>query len=204
MLSKRKANLFWNLLNSRKFAIRSIIQHIPNAFNYSDDILVFGKTQVEHNRVIHAVFECLSSQGLTLNKEQCVFNKTSMEFYVKKKFSSWSTAWSKKKKVQAIKIQFLWMLVMYALFLEYRYSQKCSTINAPLREFTKQGCELKWSPECQTSFNTIKNELWSTTTMAYFHPTLHIELIVDGSPVGLVTILAQYKAKSSMHHFICQ
>lgn len=187
-------------------AIRSVIQHIPNAFNYSDDILVFGKTQAEHNRALYAIFECLLSSGLTLNKEKCEFNKSSLEFYGH--IFSAEGVQPDPKKVEAIRAasipqnasevrSFLGMASYCA-----RYIPNFSTISTPLRDLTKHNCVFLWSQDCQASFDAIKKELCSTTTMAYFDPTLRTELIVDASPVGLGAILAQYKDNNQNPHII--
>ena len=55
--------------------IQTILNGIP------DDIIVFGKTQAEHNTALHAVFEQLRENGLTLNRNKCVYNKKMLDFY---------------------------------------------------------------------------------------------------------------------------
>jgi len=48
--------------------ISSIIAGIPGAKNISDDIIVYGKNQKEHDIVLDKVFNALHRNGLTLNK----------------------------------------------------------------------------------------------------------------------------------------
>ena len=55
--------------------IQTILNGIP------DDIIVFGKTQAEHDTALHAVFEQLRENGLTLNRNKCVYNKKMLDFY---------------------------------------------------------------------------------------------------------------------------
>ena len=50
-------------------AIRSVIRHIPGAKNISDDIIVYGRTQEEHDKALEETFDAISSAGLTLNKK---------------------------------------------------------------------------------------------------------------------------------------
>ena len=44
---------------------------IPGAINLSDDILVFGKSQEEHDQALEATFKRLRESGLTLNWNKC-------------------------------------------------------------------------------------------------------------------------------------
>ncbi|CAB3993644.1 Hypothetical predicted protein [Paramuricea clavata] len=62
-------------------AIRESLDFIPGAINISDDILVFGKTQKEHDQALAAVFQRLRERGLTLNKLKCEYSKNSLEFF---------------------------------------------------------------------------------------------------------------------------
>ena len=45
--------------------VRETISGIPNVFNIHDDILVYGKTEEEHNQALSAVFKRLKELGMT-------------------------------------------------------------------------------------------------------------------------------------------
>ena len=45
-----------------------------------DDILVFGRTQEEHDRRLEAVLTSIEEAGGTLNGEKCEFSTTSVKF----------------------------------------------------------------------------------------------------------------------------
>ena len=45
------------------------IRDIPNVMNVSDDIIIFGKTQQEHNNALEAVFNRFAKIGLTQQEE---------------------------------------------------------------------------------------------------------------------------------------
>lgn len=49
-----------------------------------DDILVFGKTQVEHDSRLDQVFQCLLTAGLTLNESKCEFSKIDIRLLEKR------------------------------------------------------------------------------------------------------------------------
>ncbi len=60
--------------------IRNTIQGVKGAKNISDDILIYGSTQEEHDKALDQVFSRLSENGLTLNKDKCQFNKDTITF----------------------------------------------------------------------------------------------------------------------------
>ena len=45
-----------------------------------DDILIFGKDQKEHDARLTAALKRIQAAGVTLNKDKCEFNKTSLTF----------------------------------------------------------------------------------------------------------------------------
>ena len=45
-----------------------------------DDLLVFGKTQEEHDENLDKVLTWIHSSGLTLNKDKCVFSTDKVTF----------------------------------------------------------------------------------------------------------------------------
>ena len=45
-----------------------------------DDIIVYGKTEQEHDQHLKATLRRISEAGLTLSKEKCVFGATSISF----------------------------------------------------------------------------------------------------------------------------
>ena len=57
-----------------------ILSGLSGAVCLIDDILVYGSTQKEHDERLRAVLTRISNAGLTLRKEKCEFNKTSIKF----------------------------------------------------------------------------------------------------------------------------
>ncbi|CAB4036769.1 Hypothetical predicted protein [Paramuricea clavata] len=61
--------------------IRETLEGLNGCINISDDILVYGSNQKEHDNNLKSVLERLQSRNLTLNKLKCEFNKTSVEYF---------------------------------------------------------------------------------------------------------------------------
>ena len=62
-------------------AIRETLSGIKGAINISDDILVYGKTQGDHDGALRETFQRLREKCLTLNRIKCIFLKSSLEFF---------------------------------------------------------------------------------------------------------------------------
>ena len=58
-----------------------MIQDIENVKNISDDILVHGENQAEHDIALEKVFKSFSEKGLTVNKQKCELNKNRITFF---------------------------------------------------------------------------------------------------------------------------
>ena len=62
-------------------AIRETLSGIEEAINLSDDILVYGGTQEDHDQALRKTFQRLREKGLTLHRSKCTFSKNSLEFF---------------------------------------------------------------------------------------------------------------------------
>ena len=62
-------------------AIRETLSGIEGAINLSDDILVYGRTQEDHDQALRKRFQRLRLKGLTLHRNKCTFSKNSLEFF---------------------------------------------------------------------------------------------------------------------------
>lgn len=179
--------------------IRCIIQNVKNAKNISDDIIVYGKTQQQHDSALEATLQALQKSGLTVNRGKCELNKDKLTFF--------GVVFSKDgispdpRKVQAVKDtappanvaelrSFLGMTNYSSRFIPHYAS-----ITEPLRNLTRQSTDWKWDCKQQSAFDKLKEELSSETIMTYFDPTSEVKILVDASPIGLGAIMSQ-KQKS--------
>jgi hypothetical protein len=60
---------------------RSALEGLDGVRDISNDIIVFGCTQEEHDNRLERLFIRLHERNLTLNKSKCEFNKDKLEFY---------------------------------------------------------------------------------------------------------------------------
>ena len=176
-------------------AIEEILAGLPGCKNISDDIIVFGRDQREHDVNLHGVLERLKQYNICLKEEKCSFSQSSINFY-----GHIFTAEGIKpdpKKIHVIKamnppqsaseVKSLLGMAQYVS----RFIPGYAKITAPLRNLTKQGVEWTWTENEQTALDNLKETLTGDKVMTYFYPGKKMEIVVDASPVGLGGILMQ-------------
>ena len=187
-------------------AIRTSLEGIPGAINISEDILVFGETQKEHDQALAATFQRLREQRLTLNKLKCEFSKDSLAFfgYV---FSATGMG-PDPAKVQDIlnlkapssvtEVRSLLGMTNYCA----RFIEGYATITEPLRALTHKNHTWEWTDKQDRALAQLKHVLANVSVTAYFDPKKTTEVSVDASPVGLGAILAQVDTLTGAKHII--
>ena len=62
-------------------AIAKQIADIDGVLNISDDLVIFGTTQADHDRALHNLCTRFQEVGLTLNKDKCKLNEHKITFF---------------------------------------------------------------------------------------------------------------------------
>ena len=175
--------------------IRQLICDIDGVLNISDDVLVFGRTQKDHDSALHAVLSRLCEHNLTLNKDKCEFSTKKLEFfgYV---FSENGIS-PDPKKVDSIvsmappknasEVRSLLGMTNFCA----RFIPDYSTITEPLRRLIKNNAEWKWTIEHENALHALRTVLVNEPVIAYFDPHKQTTVTVDASPYGLGAIVTQ-------------
>ncbi|KAK3731996.1 hypothetical protein QZH41_005497 [Actinostola sp. cb2023] len=195
---KRYKRLIFGLSSAPEtyqYVMQSTLQGIVGVRNISDDIIVFGKTQEEHDRSLEQTLQRLQDSGLTLNKEKCVFSVSELVFFGFKVSAAGLSP--DQKKIDAVKearaptnaaeVRSFLGLVNYCA----RFIPEFATMSEPLRQLTRKYAEWSWGQVEQDSFDKLKASLTSDCVMAHYDPAAETHLRVDASPVGLGAILLQ-------------
>ena len=186
--------------------IHETLDGIKGAMNISDDILVFGTTQEEHDQNLRAVFQRLRERGLTLNKSKCEYSKDKLEFfgYV---FSKDGIAPDPKKVSDVINLQTpsnpsevrsLLGMTNYCS----RFIPDYATKTEPLRKLTHKNQPWRWTDKHDRAVNQLKDALANAPVTAYFDTDRNTEISVDASPVGLAAILSQVDSETDENHIV--
>ena len=187
-------------------AIRQALAGLSGVINLSDDILVYGSTQAEHNKHLKATLQRLREKGLTLSREKCEFNKRSISFFghifsekgLAPDPAKISSILQMEPPKSASEVRSLLGMTNYC---GSRFIHKYATLTQPLRELTTKSAVWEWTTAHQTAYDSLKIALAQAPVLKYFNPSLDTELYVDASPVGLCAILMQV-ARDGIRHTV--
>lgn len=175
--------------------ISNVLQNITGVINISDDILVYGKTQSEHDTVLQKVLQRLQNNNLTINTNKCIFNTAKVKFFgyvfsnegVHPDPSKVNSIINLKSPETAAEVRsFLGMINYVGKFLP-----NLSENTQLLRELTHKDAKFQWTDEHEKAFNILKQQLSDVTKLAYFDIKKTTHLHVDAGPNGIGAILAQ-------------
>ena len=170
-----------------------LTQHIPGVINISDDILVIGKDQQEHDQRLEAFFEIAREKKVTSNKSKCKFSKDKC-LYFGLMFSKDGVS-PNPSKVQAIratdpprsvkKLNSFLCTVQYNVRFMKEFWSSTEKLRSLLKESKFNG---KRSINILEAFEDLKKRLCEETTLKYFDPKVEHEVHVDGCPLGITNI----------------
>jgi hypothetical protein len=162
---------------------------------FIDDILIYSQNEQEHEEHLRKVLQRLRDFQLYAKLSKCVFwisevlflghiiNRDGLAMDPKKVAAILD--WKTPKDVRGIK-SFIGMAGYYRRFIE-----GFSKIARPMTALLAKKVELKWTPACQKSFETLKEKL--TTTPVLILPDVHkpFSVYCDASYIGLGCLLMQ-------------
>ncbi|KAL4032803.1 hypothetical protein IC575_005885 [Cucumis melo] len=127
---------------------------------FIDDILIYSKTEVEHEEHLRMVLETLRANKLYAKFSKCVFWLKQVSFLghmVSKVGASMDpakieavTSWPRPSTVSEVR-SFLGLAGYYRRFVE-----NFSCIATPLTQLTRKGAPFVWSKACEDSFQNLK------------------------------------------------
>lgn len=180
--------------------IRQILEGIPGQINMTDDILVYGATDQEHDDSLMQVLTRLEEHGITLNSEKCEIGKSELTFFgLRMSEKGIAPTEDRCRALREAKppanVKELRSLLGTVQFSS-RFIKHTCMITEPLWRLTKKNAEWKWTPLHDQSLRKLKESITSQH-MAYFNKQWETELIVDASPVGLGAVLVQINPKDT-------
>ena len=174
--------------------VENLLQGIPHVVVRIDDILVSGKDELNHRANLEKVLSRLSSAGLRLRLDKCLFMQSSVTYcgYV----ITGDGIQPMAAKVEVIKNApepkdvsqlraFLGLLNYYHHFLP-----DVATVLEPQHQFLRKGSKWAWLEQRQTAFEEAKELLQSTDLLVHLDPEKELVLATDASDYGVGAVLS--------------
>ena len=174
----------------------SILGDLPRVYCYIDDILIASESVEQHIEDLKQVFETLAANGLVIQRSKCVLGVNSLEFlgYTvdvkgisplpdRVKAIRATTPPTTIKELQ----RFLGMVGYYRRFIPKAALHLFHLFDA-LKGKPKS---LPWTPDCQASFDAIKEALASAALLFHPRPGAQLALTTDASNLAVGGVLEQ-------------
>jgi hypothetical protein len=164
-------------------------------FVYLDDIIIYGRTPDEHAQRLLQVLQRIREKGLRLQQDKCEFLRPELEYLghvvtpegIKPNEGKIRAIKNHKKPHNEKTLRGLLGLVGY-----YRkFIKNFSMISAPLTQLLKKTTDWQWSPECETSYETLKSALCKEPVLRYPDFNETFTLTTDASNYGIGGVLSQ-------------
>ncbi|XGW28165.1 hypothetical protein V3C99_008177 [Haemonchus contortus] len=173
--------------------IDSMIAGLDGVAAYLDDIIVTGRTTMEHLHNLEALLRRIEQYGFRVREEKCHFMMT--EIHYLGNIIDASGRRPDPEKIQAITKMprpdnvaqlrsFLGMLNYYGTFIP-----EMRQLRAPLDALLKKDVPFKWSQECQTAFEKAKEILTSPLLFTHYDPKLDLIVAADASDYGIGAVI---------------
>ncbi|KAL0537094.1 hypothetical protein IC582_026064 [Cucumis melo] len=182
--------VFMDLMNRvfRKFLDTFVIVFI-------DDILIYSKTEAEHEEHLRIVLQTLRDNKLYAKFSKCEFWLKQVSFLghvVSKAGVSVDpakieavTGWTRPSTVSEVR-SFLGLAGYYRRFVE-----NFSRIATPLTQLTRKGAPFVWSKACEDSFQNLKQKLVTAPVLTVPDGSGSFLIYSDASKKGLGCVLMQ-------------
>lgn len=161
----------------------------------ADDVVIFGRDQDEHDRRLHAFLERCRATGVKLNRDKLEMSLDAITFMGHRITKEGTMV--DPEKVTAIRDmavpgdihglrQFLGMVNYVGKFIP-----NLSTVLKPLHNLMKKDVTWTWSESQHTAFESVKNLITQSPTLAYYSPEKELILENDACEYGLGSAILQ-------------
>jgi hypothetical protein len=162
---------------------------------FIDDILVYSKTEEEHDEHLSIVLQRLRKHNLYAKFDKCDFYRKEIQYIghvisaegivVDPDKTKSIMEWPVPKDVAYIR-SFMGITGYY-----HRFIEGFSRIAYPITSLQKKGTKFNWSEKCQDSFNKLKELLTTAPILKVEDLDKDITVCVDASKEGLGGVLTQ-------------
>ena len=173
----------------------AILSGLDGVVCQMDDVLVFGKDQLEHDTRLTNVLKCIEQAGATLNPDKCEFSQNRLKFLGHVIDNKGITADpDKTKAIREMQTptnvsdlrRFMGMVNQLG-----KFSANLASLTQPLRELLSKKSTWLWGEAQNDAFEQVKEEISKPTTLALYDPAADSKISADASSYGLGAVLLQ-------------
>ena len=180
------------------------------AMGYLDDIIVFSRSEEEHLQHLEEIFKCLRHFDLKIKREKSSFFKKHIQYLghlvSEQGFKPLPEKLEAIRNMPHLKTpkevkQFLGLIGYYRKFIP-----RFSDLSRPLTRLTRHDSKFDGTPQCQKSFNHLRELLMEYPILRYPDPKKGYTVFTDASGIGWLGVLTQeYPDEKGRikHHPIC-
>ena len=173
----------------------AILLDVPGVTGIADDMVIYGRSDLEHDKHLINFLEVCRRNTLTLNPDKMQFRLPQVSFF--------GHQWSAKglspdpKKIAAVKRmnlpQDVEMIRSFLGLVNYlnRFSPCLAELSEPLREICRQDTEFDLTESIHVAFSRTKEEISKNMTLPYFNPRSATTLQTDASKKGIGAVILQ-------------
>ena len=167
----------------------AIFLDVPGVTGIADDMVIYGRSDLEHDKHLINFLEVSRKNTLNLNPDKMQFRLPQVSFF--------GHQWSAKglspdtKKIAAVKrmnlpqdVETMRSFIGLVNYLN-RFSPCLAELSEPLREICRQDMEFELNESVHVAFSRTKEEISKNMTLPYFNPRSATTLQTDASKKGL-------------------
>ena len=172
-----------------------IFLDVPGVTGIADDMVIYGRTNEEHDEHLVNFLEICRKNTLTLNPDKMQFRLPQVSFFGHH-WSAWGLS-PDPKKIEAVKCmelpQDLEPMRSFLGLVNYlnRFSPHLAELSDPLRQICRKSEEFELNDSVCIAFSRTKEKISKNVTLPYFNPRSPTILETDASKQGLGVVLLQ-------------
>ena len=173
----------------------AIFLDVPGVTGIADDMIIYGRSNLEHDKHLLNFLEVCRKNTLTLNPDKMQFRLPQVSFFG----HQWSAKGlsSDQKKIAAVKrmnlpgdVETMKSFLGLVNYLN-RFSLHLAELSGPLREICRQNMEFELNESVHVAFSRTKEEISKNITLPYFNPGRPTTLETNASKKGLGAVILQ-------------